>query len=46
MDGKVRRDLLYTKGGIRSEIEETLAHDKIPGFVKTSIMKKYPNMIL
>ena len=42
MDGKVRRDLLYTKGGIRSEIEETLAHDKIPGFVKTSIMKKYP----
>ncbi len=42
MDGKVRRDLLYTKEGKRSEIEETLAHDKIPDFVKTSIMNKYP----
>jgi hypothetical protein len=42
MDGKVRRDLLYTKEGKRSEIEETLTHDKIPDFVKTSIMNKYP----
>ena len=42
LDGKVRRDLLYTFEGKRNEIEETLAHDKIPDFVKTSIIKKYP----
>ena len=34
--------MLYTFEGKRNEIEETLAHDKIPDFVKTSIMKKYP----
>ena len=43
MDGSQRRDLLYTKTGKVAEIEETLASNDIPGFVKSSVMKKYPN---
>ena len=43
MDNSQRRDLLYTKDGKVAEIEETLASNDIPDFVKSSVMKKYPN---
>ncbi len=43
IDGSRRRDLLYTKSGKVAEIEETLASNDIPDFVKSSVMKKYPN---
>ncbi len=42
MDGTQGRDLLYTKDGKIAEIEETLAAENIPDFVKNSLMKKYP----
>jgi hypothetical protein len=42
-DGSQRRDLLYTKEGKVAEIEENLASNEIPDFVKNSVMKKYPN---
>ncbi|MFW9928487.1 MAG: PepSY-like domain-containing protein, partial [Candidatus Thorarchaeota archaeon] len=42
MDGPQRRDLLYTKSGKVAEIEETLLKNDIPGFVKSSVRKKYP----
>ena len=42
MEGTQRRDLLYTKSGKIAEIEETLALNDIPDFVKSSVMKKYP----
>ena len=42
-DGKVRRDLLFTKDGKTKEIEERLTAETIPGFVKKSIEAKYKN---
>lgn len=42
-DGKVRRDLLFTKGGQTKEIEERLTAETIPAFVKKSIEAKYKN---
>ena len=42
LDKGHRRDLLYTKSGKVAEIEETLASNDIPDFVKSSVMKKYP----
>ena len=42
MDGTQGRDLLYTKDGKIAEIEETLAAEHVPDFVKNSLMKKYP----
>ena len=41
MDGKVRRDLLYTKEGKIAEIEEVLNAETIPVAVKESIKKKF-----
>lgn len=43
MEGDQKRDLLYTKAGKVDETEETLVSNDIPDFVKSSIMKKYPN---
>lgn len=43
IEGSNQRDLLFTKEGKVAEIEETLASNDIPDFVKNSIMKKYPN---
>jgi Putative beta-lactamase-inhibitor-like, PepSY-like len=43
LDGKQKRDLLYTKNGNIAEIEETLNTNEIPDFVNNSIMKKYPD---
>jgi hypothetical protein len=43
IEGTQRRDLLYTENGKVSEIEETMAAAEIPDFVKSSVMKKYPN---
>ncbi len=43
LDGSRHRDLLYTKTGKVAEVEETLASNDIPDFVKSSVMKKYPN---
>jgi len=40
-DGKVGRDLLYTKAGKVAEIEEALTAKSIPSFVKKSIEKKF-----
>ncbi len=42
IEGAQGRDLLYTKDGKIAEIEEALAADNIPDFVKNSVMKKYP----
>lgn len=42
-DGKVRRDLLFTKDGKTKEIEERLTAGTIPDFVKKSIAAKYKN---
>ena len=44
MDGKVRRDLLYTKTGKVEEIEEVLTAATIPDFVKKSIEKKFKDV--
>jgi hypothetical protein len=43
MDGSQRGDLLYAISGKVAEVEETLASNNIPEFVKSSVMKKYPN---
>jgi Putative beta-lactamase-inhibitor-like, PepSY-like len=43
IDGKQKRDLLYTKNGKVAEIEETLNANEMPDFVKNSITKKYPD---
>ena len=43
MDGSQKRDLLYTKDGKVAEIEEAMASNDVPGFVKSSVMKRYPN---
>ncbi len=40
-DGKVRRDLLFTKEGKVAEIEEVLTAETIPAIVKESIEKKF-----
>ena len=42
MDGTQARDLLYSKDGNVAEIEETIAEENVPDFVKNSVMKKYP----
>jgi uncharacterized membrane protein YkoI len=42
MDGTQRRDILYSKEGVAVEVEETLASNNIPDFVKNSVLKKYP----
>ncbi len=42
MDGTQGRDLLYTEDGKIAEIEEALAAENIPDFIKNSVMKKYP----
>ena len=46
MDGKVRRDLLYTKEGKIAEIEEVLNAETIPAAVKESIKKKFKKVEL
>ncbi len=43
LDGSQQRDILYKKTGEVAEIEETLASNDIPGFIKNSVKKKYPN---
>ncbi len=43
MEGSQRRDLLYTKDGKVAEIEEAMASNDVPDFIKSSVMKKYPN---
>ncbi len=43
MEGSQRRDLLYTKDGKVAEIEEAMASNNVPDFVKSSVMKKYPD---
>ncbi|MEJ2617840.1 MAG: PepSY-like domain-containing protein [Ignavibacteriaceae bacterium] len=43
IEGTQRKDFLYTKEGKVAEIEETLALNNIPSFVKSSVMKKIPN---
>ena len=43
LEGSNQRDLLFTKEGKVAEIEETLASNDIPDFVKNSVMQKYPN---
>lgn len=43
-DGKVRRDLLFTKNGKVAEIEESLTSKDIPVFVKKSIEMKFKNV--
>ena len=43
MEGTQRRDLLYTKAGKLTEIEETLTSTDIPEIVKNSVMSRYPN---
>ena len=42
MDNGLRKDILYTKSGKVAETEETLASNNIPDFVKSPVMKKYP----
>ena len=42
IDGTRGRDLLYAKDGKIAEIEEALAAENIPDFIKNSVMKKYP----
>ena len=42
MEGVQGRDLLYTFDGKVAEIEEAIALNAVPSFVKESIMKKYP----
>jgi hypothetical protein len=42
MDGKTRRDLLYTADGKVSEIEETVPVSDLPAVVKSSFGKEFP----
>lgn len=42
VDGKVKRDLLYSTDGKLVEIEETIKESELPDAVKHSIMKEFP----
>jgi hypothetical protein len=42
IDGKMKRDLLYTPEGGAFEIEETIAAAALPDAVKQAISKEYP----
>lgn len=42
VDGKINRDLLYTADGKVYEIEETVAAEKLPAEVKSTLTKEYP----
>ena len=46
MDGKTRRDILYSPDGKTAEIEEMIASSALPGEVKSSIEKGYHKSVI
>jgi hypothetical protein len=46
IDGKVRRDLLYTADGKVYEIEESLAPEGLPSNVRKALDKNFPGLVV
>jgi hypothetical protein len=42
VDGKVKRDLLYTADGKKAEAEETIEMSQVPAVVKSTLAGEYP----
>jgi hypothetical protein len=43
VDGKMKRDLLYSADGKKVETEETIEMSQVPAAVKTTLSGEYPN---